>query len=232
MTPFATLDQIETRLADTTPIDLIDQLMPALQRDAVTWARRLPHWDEYRRTHTDQAVSIARVVSRRAMREFGLALSEDGRVVDRYAKAPSPARELTFLLAIDGQKVQVTYTTSYFPTMDRDSFEFDARCNPLSESGHWHQFVDHDAVEAAGGPKEFAARYAEAKVAGREESFVEQFTGRFLETKRSGRRKLKPTDKPAKPIVGEHTARVIDAGQAKSRETSGTDPGVRQDELF
>ena len=48
MTPLAILDQISSRLADTPPIDLIERLMPLARSDAITSARRLTYWDEYR----------------------------------------------------------------------------------------------------------------------------------------------------------------------------------------
>ncbi len=56
--------------------------------------------------------------------------------------------------------MKIEYTCDYFP--DRDSFQFSAERNPLSETGFWHAFVPHDAVEALGGAHTFATQYAEA----------------------------------------------------------------------
>lgn len=195
-TPVAILDQIASRLADTSPIDLIERLIPLARSDAITWARRLTHWDEYRGQHTDQVVAVARVISRRAMREFGLAITEDGRVVECNRQTPrsEPKPEMTFPVVVAGQEVQVQYTPSYFPLMARDDFSFTAESNPLSETGHWHQFVAHDAVEAVGGPEAFAALYAEAKRTGRANEFMEQFEGRFQEGNRPRR------GKPRQPV--------------------------------
>ena len=101
---------------------------------------------------------------------------------------------MTFTLVVAGQEVQVQYTPSYFPLVARDDFSFAAESNPLSESGHWHQFVPHDAVEAVGGPEAFAALYAEAKLAGRANEFMDQFEGRFPEGNRPRRRKTEPAE--------------------------------------
>jgi hypothetical protein len=197
MTPAETLSHIAGRLADTSPTDLIDELMPGFPIEALTWARRLSHWDEFRGQFSDQAIGVARVVSRRAMREFGLAISDDGCVVDFNSRPVKidPKPELTFTLRIAEQPVQVAYTRSYFARDAKDAFDFSAEKNPLSESGFWHTFVPQDAVEALGGPQAFAARCAEAKLAGQEKEFMEGFEGRTGE---------KPKRKP----VGRHTAKV------------------------
>jgi hypothetical protein len=195
MTPAETLFHIETRLAVTTPMNIISELMP--RTGAIRWAQRLSHWDEFRGQFSDQAIGIARIVSRRAMREHGLILTDDGRVTERRPmsyQAPTPSA--TFRLDISGQSVEVAYTADYYP--GRDGFLFTAEKNPLSESGLWHTFVPQDAVEALGGPQAFAARCAEAKMAGQEKEFIEGFEGRF------------PEKKGKKKSLGEHTAAVVD----------------------
>jgi hypothetical protein len=203
LTPAETLFHIETRLAVTTPMNVISELMP--RTGAIRWAQRLPHWDEFRGQFSDQAIGIARIVSRRAMREHGLILTDDGRVVERRSyTAPTPSA--TFRLDIAGQSVEVAYTADYYP--GRDGFQFTAEKNPLSESGFWHAFVPQDAVEALGGPQAFAARYAEAKLAGQEKEFMEQFEGRF-------------PDKPRKKVVGGHTAAVVQPGAVQGKLFDG-----------
>jgi hypothetical protein len=232
MTPPATLDQISRRLTDTPPLELIDTLMPIFASDAITWARRLPHWDEFRGQYPDQAVSLARVVSRRAMREFGLAMTDDGRVVERHAPMPRPVPEMTFPLVVAGQEVQVHYARSYFPSTARDGLSFTAESNPLSESGHWHQFIDHDAVEACGGPKAFAALYAEAKLTGRANEFIDQVEGRLQEGNRPHRKKPKRADRPAIPVLGEHSAAVMEARESNAGEQTEPQQPVKQRQLF
>lgn len=196
MTPEATLQQISTRLAD--PTDLIDELMPQFPVDAICWVRHLTVWDGFRGQFPDQAIAIARVISHRAKREFGLSVTNDGRVIEGEEKPRiNPAPDETFTLSIDGHPVKVDYTAWYFPALAKDSFQFSAESNPLSPSGHWHEFAPHDAVEAVGGPEKFAAMYAEAKVAGSEKKFMEGFEGR------------PPEGKPRKrKTVGKHTAKV------------------------
>jgi hypothetical protein len=213
MTPFEVLSQIATGLADVPPLKLIEQSMPLFHADAVAWARRLPLWDEYRGQYSDQVISLARIISQRAMREFGLALTEDGRVIDRYQQLPRSPRavELAFPLVVGGKEVQVQYSLSDLPSSIRDGFAFVAEVNPLSDTGYWHQFASRDAVEAVGGPKAFAALCAEAKLADRLSEFNEQFQGRFPASKRPSGRKPHKAGNETPPILGTHTAEVVEA---------------------
>ena len=139
------------------------------------------------------------------MWEFGLKLTEDGRVVEGESRPPiHPKPELTFTLQIAEQPVQVEYTPSYFPMIAKDSFQFSAEKNPLSESGFWHTFAPHDAVEVVGGPEKYAAMYAEARLTGAESDFMEQFEGRFPE-------------RTCRKRVGKHTATVAEESQAEQK---------------
>ena len=70
----------------------------------------LPAWEEHRRQYPDQAIGLARVVSRRAMRAFGLTFSEDGRVVARLPEGKlrqSLPPSLSFRLPIKGEELRV-----------------------------------------------------------------------------------------------------------------------------
>ena len=79
-----TLQQLQHSLSQgIPPTRLIEDLLPRTCADALAWARRLPLWDEYRRQFPDQAVALTRIISRRAMKAFNLALTEDSRVLER-----------------------------------------------------------------------------------------------------------------------------------------------------
>lgn len=199
MTPLQTLQHISARLADTSPTDIIDELMPEFPVDAIRWVRHLTVWDGFRGQFPDQAIAIARVISHRAKREFGITVTNDGRVIEGDVKPArtNPAPDEIFTLTINGQPVKVDYTESYFPAVAKDVFQFSAENNPLSETGFQSVFVGHDAVEAVGGPREFAAMYAEAKLAGGDKEFMEGFEGRSAEGKPMKRK-----------AVGKHTAKV------------------------
>ena len=208
--PESTLQHISTGLVNTPPTDLIDELMPQFPVDAIRWLRHLTVWDGFRGQFPDQAIAIVRIVSHRAKREFGLSVTNDGRVVEEV-KAPriNPAPDDTFTLTIDGQPVKVEYTESYFPA--KDLFQFSAEKNPLSETGFQSVFVGHDAVEAVGGSREFASAFAEAKIAGQDKEFMEGFEGRPADRKKSRRK-----------VVGGHTAAVV----------AEREPGLAQGGLF
>lgn len=83
----------------------------------------------------------------------------------------------------------------------------------MSTTGYLSQFVPRDAVEACGGPKAYAALFAEARLRGEEDVFKATFEGTGPEAKQPRRRKASP---PASaptgeqlPVLGEHTAQVI-----------------------
>lgn len=109
---------------------------------------------------------------------------------------------------IGGLHVEVAYTADYIP--GRVSFQFSAEPNPLSQTGFWHSFAPHDAVEAIGRPQAFAGQIAAAKMVGAEAEFMEGFEGRALD------------GKTRKKVVGGHMAAV--AEQA--------DPATEQRTLF
>src|ERR1700722_6932103 len=87
MRPDDTLQQIQARLAEVPPTQVIEELSPRSRTEAESWARRLPIWPEHE--FPAQAVAIARVIGQRAMRSFGLKLSEDGRVIDNERQGPA-----------------------------------------------------------------------------------------------------------------------------------------------
>jgi hypothetical protein len=205
-------------------MQVIAELLPRTRTEAVTWAQRLPAWDEYQGEYPDQVIGLARVVSRRAMRGFALTLSEDGRVVGRLREGKpgqTPEPSLTFLLAVGGEEVRVEYTPDYFPNGGKDLFYFvsphePARPHCLSASGYLSQFAQHDAVAACGGARAYAALFAEAQLRGEEQAFNTAFEGAEPAAKRTGRKKTRmPVPPPAAaegqaPVLGDHTARVIE----------------------
>jgi hypothetical protein len=70
----------------------------------------------------------------------------------------------------------------------------------LSETGFWHTFAPRDAVEACGGPQEFAAQIAEAKLTGKDGEFMEGFEGRVSDRKkRMGKHTAAVTEAPKQP---------------------------------
>ena len=181
-----TLRWIQERLSQgTTPAAVIKEMMPKTREEAFTWACRLPGWDEYQNRFLAQALALARLVSRRVMKEYRLMIREDGRVVERPAerkgwKTPPPTA--IFPLVIGGEEVQVRYTTGYFPNSGIDDLYFVSphgppQPHPLSETGYFSRFVPHDAVEACGGPQAYAALLAEAILRGEDQPFIEAFEG-------------------------------------------------------
>jgi hypothetical protein len=59
--------------------------------------------------------------------------------------------------------VSVAYSPGYFAADGTDHFAFESPHDPprphaLSASGFWSHFAWHDAVEASGGPRAYAAR--------------------------------------------------------------------------
>jgi hypothetical protein len=233
-----TLRRIQDRLGrGDPPARVIEELLPLTPDEAVGWARRLPAWDEYRGPFQGQAVALARVVSRRAMRAFGLAFSEDGRVVGRPREGrpwPAPIPVQTFRLAAGGEELGVEYTPDYFPGGGTDHFSFVSPHQPprphrLSETGYLSQFAPHDAVEACGGPRAYAALFAEARLRGQEKAFNATFEGEWPEGKRRRRKKAAPAAGEGRPpVLGEHTARAV-GGQGPPKPGEGP---PRQGMLF
>jgi hypothetical protein len=215
------LDRIQSLLSQgTPPARLIADLRPRTHDEAIAWARRLTGWEEERGRYPDQAVAIARIISRQAMRAFSMTVSEDGRVIERSdagGRRPPPAPVQRFRLAVGDEEVSVAYTPGYFPSAGTDLFSFVSPQDPpqphaLSESGHWSHFAWHDAVEASGGPHAYAAQYAEARLRGEDQAFSDAFEGALRESKKPRRpMALPPEPPPRQPTVfGEHTAQVIE----------------------
>ncbi|MBA4067187.1 MAG: hypothetical protein C0501_26475 [Isosphaera sp.] len=191
--PTDVLAAIQARL-DSPPADLVADFLPRTREEAVGWARRLAAWDEYRDRFPGRAVALARLVSRRAMREHGLEVTADGRVADRSpTRAREPEASLTFPLL--GGEVRAEYTPGYF--RGQDHFQFRSphdpvRPMPLSEGGWWSHFADADAVEACGGPEAYAGLYADAELQGRAREFEAAFQGALPESGRPRRAARRP----------------------------------------
>jgi hypothetical protein len=199
-----TLRRIQERLDQrAAPLAIIEEMVPRTRDGALSWGRRLAVWDDYQRDYPAQVVALARIISQRAMREHGLTLRKDGRLVKQPAegkgwKTPSPAA--TFALTIGGEEVRVEYTPHYFPNDDTGLLYIvtphdPPQTHPLSDTGYFSRFVPHDAVEACGGPQAYAALVAEAILRGQEQPFIEAFEGPLPETDpRRCRQENRPTD--------------------------------------
>ena len=90
----ATLQDIQDRLSETSPLPLIEELLPRCRTEAPTWARRLPGWEQYRGQFADQVIGLARIISRRAMKEHALRFNDEGR--EGAAKKPRPRQGMLF----------------------------------------------------------------------------------------------------------------------------------------
>jgi hypothetical protein len=201
----ATLHVIRDRLdAGTTPTDLIEEMLPRTTDEAVTWARRLTGWEDH--SFPKRVVALARIISRRAMQEHGLRITEDGRVTPLSVPSPpDPTPTRIFSLTIAGEDVRVEYTRDYFPRIATDHFQFRSphdpvRPIPMSGTGWWSQMVHHDIVEACGGPKLYAELLAQAEVEGRTNDLEAAFVGLRPAEKREAKKK---------PVVGKHTGEVV-----------------------
>ena len=202
MTPLETLVLIEHRLKGQSLSHIIESLLP--RETPITWARRLSGWDEY--AFPSQVKAVARIISQRAMKENGLKLTEDGRVVNRDAKPRmDPKPERTFQVAIADEQLTVEFTPDYYPGKDLLSF-VSPKPHCLSETGHLSQFIPRDIIDACGGPEAFAALYAEAKLQGTDAELMAVFEGKAFDTKRR------------KPSRGNHSARVVGEPEAKPVE--------------
>ena len=236
-TPSEILQQIQDGLVSSTPAQLIEKLLPFTDAEAVTWVRRLPFWEEFRGEFSGQAIAVARLVSLRSMREFGLAFDRQGKVVPEdqpfgYVEKPTSI----FPLKIGEDTVNVRYTRYSFPYYGKDSFSFVGErlpdhpkqnysgCKPhsLSSTGWWSITVPHDAVEAYGGPEAFAALYAQAKLRGEDKEFEAVFEGNRQQSKPKYKRKAAKPIETEKPVIGEHTAHVV------QEQTSQAGPGMQK----
>jgi hypothetical protein len=224
MNPFDTLQHIQAQLAQQQPTQVIEELSPRTRTDAETWIRRLPIWVEHAEQFTAQSVAIARIIGQRAMRCFGLKLSEDGRVVSTRLEGPSwqtPKPTKKFRLSLNGEEVQVEYTPFYFPDGRTDLVYFVSPNDPvqphcLSETGYWSKLTPHDAIVACGGAEAYAALLAEAHLRGEAKEFEAVFEGKLPEGKR---KRKEPKEEPVKPVVGKHTAQVIAEEQPTTQRT-------------
>jgi hypothetical protein len=218
--PIDVLRLIELRLArSTAPAALIEEMLPHTHDEAVTWARRLPIWEEYRGCCPARVIALARLISRRAMQEHDLILTEDGRVTERPREAtrrPTPQPALVFALCGGEAEIRVEYTPAYFA--GRDHFQFRSPHEPvqpipLSETGWYSHFAHRDAVEACGGPEAYAALFAEARRDGREDEFVAAFEGASPQVKCLRRaRKERPGRPEQPPAPGGHAGGVTERG--------------------
>jgi hypothetical protein len=215
-----TLERIQARLGQGAgPAIVIEELMPRTRDVAISWGRRLAGWDEYRHAFPDQVIALARLISLRAMRAFGLTLREDGRVVDRpregkHWRTPEPSG--TFPLTIRGEEVRVAYTPGYFPNASTDVVAFISphdplRPHPLSETDFHSRFVPRDVIEACGGPQAYAALLAEALLCGEAEEFTASLEGSPPGRNRTrGRQAVQPeSEGGAQPTPGRHAKRVV-----------------------
>ncbi len=215
MTAPEALARIQAALAQADPLAVIEQLMPKTLPEAFTWIRMRPVWDEYRGQYPDQVLGVAAVISRRAMKVYGLRFAEDGTVRGRDGK-----QTRRFTMDVRGEAVNVEYVRNYFPGTDHLYFTSpEPGPHPLSNTGYFSHFCLPEAVEACGGPEAYAARYSVERLAGREKEFVVAFEGKWPEVKR---KKPKPVEReverepeveavesePPKPVVGPHTALV------------------------
>ena len=181
-----TLAKIQYRLShDAAPAVIIKEMLPQSRDEAFAWSGRLPGWDEYRDRFPAQAIAVARLISRQAMKAFRLTMRDDGSVVERPAegrqrKTSNPKD--TFPLMIGGEEVRVEYTSQYFANSGTSLFYIvsphdPAKPHPLSDTGYFSRFVPHDVVEACGGPGAYATLLAEAILRDEEQSFIEAFEG-------------------------------------------------------
>ena len=179
-----------------TPQQIIAKLTPATKPEALHLARRLPLLAE--RPEADRGAALARIAARIGMKRHGLSFTADGRIADRpvfNALKHNPAER-----TLPGDGCTVTYTARLFG--DRDHFQFTGlndQLIPFTGSRHWSHFADPDAVAALGGPEAYLTAL---QVTGRDgwKDFERAFTGD----------EPGPVRKPRKPVVGEHTAKVVE----------------------
>ena len=209
-TPIIFLAQIQQGIArGNSPLELIDALMPKTTLGAEEWIRSLPMFPAYPHLHTEQVVAIARIIAKRAMREFSLKLTEDGRVIDARQKRPdwsTPKPKSNFTLKLAGEEINVEYTRGYFPD-GTGSYSFTGKPGQphcLSETGFWSKLVSHDVVEACGGAEAYAVLIAEAQLRDETKALDAVFEGEWPQTATRKPREKKPT-----ATIGQHTAQVV-----------------------
>ncbi len=212
----------------TAPLTVIEEHQPRSADETLTWARRRALWDDYHGQFSDQVIAIATVLSRRAMRQLGLWFAEDGRL--REAR-PEPLGQRphepadSFTLTVQNVPVRIEYSTDYFPLAGLDHFTYRSlddppKPHPLSETGYRSQFVPAEIVAACGGPRAYAAQYADAKARGQEADFLSAFEGTKPANKQGRRARNSGRNAEAAtppPVVGEHTAKVVSADTPGSR---------------
>lgn len=216
MTAEATLRQLQERLNQSVPLtELVEESQPETKADAIRWARHLSAFDEYRNRCPNRVIALARIIARRALKEYQLVLTEDGRVLERHRRQGVQS-EMTdsFEIEIGGQEVRVDYIRDYYPADGTDLFQFrspddPARPIPLSETGYWSHFAHHDAVEACNGPQTYSQLVAAARLDGHLDTFEALFEG---EARCSARRASK------RPVLGEHTAKAADSPEPENPE--------------
>ena len=174
-----------------------------------------------------QVIAIARIIGQRARHGFNLNLTEDGRVVsNQWHKPPfeTPRPSKKFRLSLHGEEIRVEYTPFYFPDGRTDLLYFVSPHEPpqphcLSGTGHWSALMPHDAIVACGGPETYAVLLAEARLRGEAKEFEVVFEGTRPEGKPRRERKeaksgKQPQSQPTQPVVGKHTAQVIQEQEA------------------
>jgi len=218
-----TLQRIQERLDQgAAPAVIIKEMLPRTRDEALFWGRRLAVWDEYRAIYPAQAIAVARLISRQAMKAFRLTMRDDGRVVERRAEGRQRNTSQptdTFPLVVGGDEVRVEYSEGYFPNFGTDLLYYvsphdPAKPHALSDTGYFSRFVPHDVVEACGGPGAYAALLADAQQRGEEQSFIEAFEGPLPVT---DPRRHRPENRPA-PQPGGHAERLI----AENEKTRGS----------
>jgi hypothetical protein len=227
-TPLGKLQDIQERLSQGhPPTQVIETLSPQTRTDAESWLRRLPIWTEFAGQVPAQVIALARIISQRAMRYFQLKLSDDGRVVSSQFSGPpfeTPRPSKSFKLSLSGEEIRVEYTPHYFPDGRTDLLYFISPHEPpkphcLSGTGYWSALTPHDAIVACGGPEAYAVLFAEAMLRGEAKAFETVFAGHWPEAKpRRGRKEARlkrQSQSPSpQPVVGKHTAQVIQEQEA------------------
>jgi hypothetical protein len=102
--------QIRARLAAHTndPVAIIDSLTPMSRIEVLKWARCLPLDPGSADTNGPQVVGIARTIAKRAMREHGLWLTEDGRMIGAHKPSrPDPKRD--FMRPFAGEEIDLGF---------------------------------------------------------------------------------------------------------------------------
>jgi len=233
------LSRIQAHLAEgMNPIGIIEELAPRSSAEATAFGRRLPLWEEYAGQFSPQVVGIARVLSRRGLRQFGLGLSPEGHVVETSPKQkgrvpPIGGASRHFQFQVGNETVNVEYFPDYFPNSEQSLVTFcglgePPRPHALSPTGYWSHFTSRDAVDACGGAEAYAAMLAQAMLRG-QQNFDAVFHGKEPETTSKRRKPATTTagndqsgissdqDADTYKVVGPHSAQVT-AGDDHAEE--------------